>query len=332
MNSQQIIQILKKEFNVEYNSDVIEKLSEFTIRVSHELMETMEVIQKNQSKRALRKEDVRWIMDDLRTNDSEAMILKKLENHHARDFPFEDPEKEKDKEIYKAYLPMKNQQNLRRNAQLAVKEEIDNAVITAQLLYSSLLISLNNRNKKERRIYNYQDQSQNNLSKFKITKKVNISRFSLMRKMKKNKQKRRISPKLLNLKCDIINSLIIIVQKWSEVFQICRQIEKAQLQKQNYFKNILINLINQLAIIIYFSSLKLIYKQQSYVFISLQAKQLAYINKILSFQYIQLRKLTEQLLKFIIGYFIIKTFTILQMIIAEFKKGYQIYKIYLQCY
>ncbi|KAL4470269.1 hypothetical protein ABPG74_011880 [Tetrahymena malaccensis] len=127
MNSQQIVNILKKEFNVDYNSDVIEKLSEFTIRVSHELMETMEVIQKNQSKRALRKEDVRWIMDDLRTNDSEAMILKKLENHHAKDFPFEDPEKEKDKEIYKAYLPMKNQQNLRRNAQLAVKEEIDNA-------------------------------------------------------------------------------------------------------------------------------------------------------------------------------------------------------------
>lgn len=43
-------------------------------------------------------------MDDLRTNDAEPFILKKLENHNVKDFPFEDSEKEKDREIYKGNI------------------------------------------------------------------------------------------------------------------------------------------------------------------------------------------------------------------------------------
>lgn len=40
-------------------------------------------------------------MDDLRTNDSEAAIMKRLENHCPRDMPFDDHDNGKDREIYK---------------------------------------------------------------------------------------------------------------------------------------------------------------------------------------------------------------------------------------
>ena len=40
-------------------------------------------------------------MDDLRTRDQEAIILRRLENHSVKDFPFEEAESVKEKEIYK---------------------------------------------------------------------------------------------------------------------------------------------------------------------------------------------------------------------------------------